>query len=268
LSVQKKRNCKTTKSISIPEGTEFVTLDWIIGGGFTVDTTSLMYGKWSDIPDEVDGYIQPSEELISTFYDKVDGENGFKANSIRIAPGGRHGITSRWFNKNQGINRLKLGPIYTSSIETYDFKQGDEIAVFAIAQLDKHWVDKPTDEVVSPPNLNTPQSHLVNARTNPKWKHYINDKVIEGRLEWFSIPVTINIGPPASITEETSVRISSVYVYQEKKKTILRSLFMAFGVVTIWTIIGFIIYKVRRRYIETKGREYLSILQESEKSVG
>ena len=41
LSIQKKRMCRTTKVVNIPEGTDFVTFDWIVGGGFTVDTTSV-----------------------------------------------------------------------------------------------------------------------------------------------------------------------------------------------------------------------------------
>ena len=225
----------------------------------------LLYGKWDDIPEEIDGYTQPSLATLYKLYNAIDGENGYEPDTIRLAPGGKHGKT-KWYNKNQFLHQLNLGPTYTSSIETSFYKEGDEIAIFAMAELDGDFVDKPKDEVVKP-NI-PPQSHLVNARTNINYKKTLNEKIIQGRRTWFSIPITIKISPPSSITEETSVRISSVYIMQERKKTILESFIMACGVVLVWSVIGVVVYKLRRKYIEARGKEYLSILQESEQSVG
>ena len=71
------------------------------------------------------------------------------------------------------------------------FKAGDKIAVFAIAKLDQGWTEQPSGDDVK---LRVPpMSHVVNARTNVNWQHSSTRKVIQGRQEWFSIPLTIVI---------------------------------------------------------------------------
>lgn len=50
--------------------------------------------------------------------------------------------------------------------------------------------------------------HVPNARTDPKYRSSSlgGDSVIQGRYDWFSVPLTVEIGHPESSTIETSVR--------------------------------------------------------------
>ena len=66
----------------------------------------------------------------------------------------------------------------------------DKIMVVASARVDSSWATQPDNIAPKKP----PQSHVVNARTNPDWHHESNGKHIHGRLDWFSIPLTIIIG--------------------------------------------------------------------------
>merc|ERR1712129_31544 len=92
---------------------------------------------------------------------------------------------------------------FSTKIKIDHFNEGDEIAVFASAKLDQFWATQP-DKMK--PNV-PPQSHFVNARTNKYWTHKRGDQIIEGKIEWFSIPVTIVIGPKGSELQELSERL-------------------------------------------------------------
>lgn len=106
------------------------------------------------------------------------------------------------------------GTVFSATIDVSKFAVGDKIAVIATARVDQNWgksTDYITDRNIGP-KLG-PQSHVVNARTNPNWYHSTADgsKVIQGRLDWVSVPLTIikkdytNIVPvPAA--EELSLR--------------------------------------------------------------
>lgn len=68
---------------------------------------------------------------------------------------------------------------------------GDVIAIYALARTDQVWV---SGESQTPA-----QTNVVNARSNAQWSHIHADSadggsLIKGRLDWFSVPVTIEIG--------------------------------------------------------------------------
>ena len=64
---------------------------------------------------------------------------------------------------------------------------GDELIVIASAQVDQNWASQPLNMRPDVP----PQAHIVNARINPSWTHENNGKVIQGQLDWFSVPIKI-----------------------------------------------------------------------------
>jgi hypothetical protein len=70
------------------------------------------------------------------------------------------------------------------------FAAHDRIAVVVTARVDQSW--RQQGDNVSPKV--PPQSHMVNARTDPSWYHESGGKSIQGRVEWVSIPLTIVIG--------------------------------------------------------------------------
>jgi len=199
LTNRNKRSCMLTKVVSVPKDTNHVTIEWEVGGAITVDDTSLWFAKWSDLPEAFDGASNPPNAAIDKFY------NGEEMNIGRIAPGGKG--KTRWYRAETSSSSTKTaGPIFKASVPTSEYNEGTEIAVFAVVEADKSWENQPEDMI---PNV-SPQSHLVNARTNPEW--YYEDKsdtekVIQGRRQFFSIPVTLKITPPNSITEELSLRI-------------------------------------------------------------
>jgi hypothetical protein len=83
------------------------------------------------------------------------------------------------------------GPIFTGKITIPEgLKTLDQLVVIASARVDQSWTKLRSN--VKP--LMDPQSHIVNARTNPDWYHESAGKKIIGRLDWFSIPLTVVIG--------------------------------------------------------------------------
>jgi hypothetical protein len=99
---------------------------------------------------------------------------------------------------------------FAASIDVSQFQPGDKLAVFAYAQVDQDWARQL--ERALPPL--PPQSHIVNARTNPDWYHekssevsgFDGGRIIEGRINWYSVPVTIIVTDPDAASLELSLR--------------------------------------------------------------
>jgi hypothetical protein len=98
-------------------------------------------------------------------------------------------------------------PMFFASIDTSMFQPGDTIAVFASARLDQGWSKVPDG---AKPNI-APQSHVVNARTNPEWRHESAGKIIQGRQDWYSIPLTLVISDESD--DPTTVELSDRFTY-------------------------------------------------------
>lgn len=81
--------------------------------------------------------------------------------------------------------------LFSVSVDLSHYKVGDVIAIYSLARTDQDWL---AGESSIPA-----QSNIVNARTNPQWLHIHANAIdggslIKGRLDWFSVPVTIEIG--------------------------------------------------------------------------
>lgn len=63
--------------------------------------------------------------------------------------------------------------------------------VIVRARVDQTWNSAPDNTV---PIGFAPQSHLVNARTNPNWTMRNAGKMVQGRLDWFSEPMNVVFG--------------------------------------------------------------------------
>jgi len=244
LTNRNKRSCMSTKVVSIPEGTDHVTIEWEVGGAITVDETALWFAKWSDLPNTFDGGSNPPNSAIDKFYAKE--ENGVG----RIAPGGKG--KTRWYRAETSSFSADLaGPTFKAAVPTSEFKQGAEIAVFAVVETDKSWENQPEDIM---PNI-SPQSHLVNARTNPDWYYEDSsdtEKIIQGRRQFFSVPVTLKIAPINSMTEELSLRI-----HDDGKTTmqiIERDSVDGLAVFAVIVILAYLAYVGRKYYLKRKER--------------
>ena len=80
---------------------------------------------------------------------------------------------------------------FSVSIDLSHYKVGDVIAIYSLARTDQDWVIGDSSVPA--------QSNIVNARTNPQWYHVHANSIdggslIKGRLDWFSVQVTLEIG--------------------------------------------------------------------------
>ena len=164
-------SCQHTKTVAVPHNSRKVIVQWSVGGSLTVDATSLVYAKWDDLQAAsfTDCETQPDKTVAAL-----------------LKEGTAIGATSG--NTQFSATTNAPSPPFSASIDISDFEPGDQIAVFAKAVVDQDWTTNAEAVVPDVP----PQSHIVNARTNPNWHHQRADgKVIQGRLDWYSVPVTI-----------------------------------------------------------------------------
>jgi Zinc carboxypeptidase len=174
-------NCRDTRKVSVPiPVSKKVQVKWTVGGALEINDIGLWYAKWDDVSINCDDH-----QSIDTIKDSMQ---------VGTIIGSKTGTGK--FSKS-GQSEAFVGTIDISS-----FKPGDEIVVVAHAIVDSSWAQT-TEE--SKPSL-LPQSHVVNVRTNPDWYHQLEQKIIQGRLEWFSSPVTIVIGKEDSVAWEESSR--------------------------------------------------------------
>ena len=175
------KSCVDTKAVMVARNAEKVDIEWTVGGAFTIDNTELWYGKWDDVSNEVECWTQPSSthNLKRIVGDTLKGTGFFSAEGSQPSPE----------NSASGM-RMTNGPLFRASIPLEEFKKGDKILVMASAKVDQSWKNQPKDIL---PKM-TPQSHIVNARTDPSYHHESNGKHIQGRTDWFSVPLTVVIG--------------------------------------------------------------------------
>lgn len=184
------RSCQSTKTVSVPANSRKAVLQWVVGGALTVDQTQVWYAKWSDVPsDKLDCLNQPTMNDIKEL---------MKAGTtISDAKG------SGRFNPNDA-----QAPFSASIDFSSGFAVGDKLVVVVSARVDQKWIEPKEGAQPALP----PQSHLVNVRTNSSWYHTSGGKVVQGRLDWFSAPLTIVLrdddktGEPSAI--ETSDRFN------------------------------------------------------------
>lgn len=188
------RSCMDTNGFNIPSIAGDVFLRWVVNGGFTIDETGLLFAKWDDLPEGIDGDNQPTRTAMDTLMKVINNDDD--ADKRILTVGTSNGRT-RWHESKADprpsftATGLLQTATFSASINIRGFAPGDKIAVFAFGRLDSSWSMPPSDEYA--PEL-PPQSHLANARTNPSWKHEYAGQVIEGRTHWFSTPVTLVLG--------------------------------------------------------------------------
>jgi hypothetical protein len=171
--------CKTTKTVAVPHDSRTVTIEWTVGGSLVVDKSTLFYAQWdSSLEAVLDCEEQPDMTKLEP---KLSAATSLGATSGNTQFAGAH------------AERIPA-TVFSASIDLSQFRAGDEIAVVATARVDQKWGS--ANDIVSGidvgPRLG-PQSHVVNVRTNANWYHTKPDgsKVIQGRLDWVSIPLTI-----------------------------------------------------------------------------
>jgi hypothetical protein len=176
------QSCQKSKLVMVPSNAAEVHIEWTVGGAISIDKTEVWFAKWDDVP-KLDCLTQP-ESLT-----------GFTKGTIINASNGT-GVFSRAGsypspNLSKTGTLPSLGPVFRATIAIPEgLNTMDQLVVIASARVDKDWAIPPANVA---PNV-SPESHVANARTNPDWYHESAGKVIKGRLDWYSIPLTIVIG--------------------------------------------------------------------------
>ncbi|TMW65360.1 hypothetical protein Poli38472_008002 [Pythium oligandrum] len=132
-----------------------VTFNWEVLGAVTVDDTHLKISKTADF----------NETELTAF---------------------QTGVT-RWYHPDMATSSATNKGLFKHSVT---FKEPGTYYVQAVATVDQNWLKQGTGKDVPVPNV-PPQTHVVNARTNPSWSYSNNGKTVQGQLEWASPVATI-----------------------------------------------------------------------------
>jgi Zinc carboxypeptidase len=183
------RSCQKTKSVMVPQNSGHAVIEWTVGGAIHVDSTEVFFAKWNDIPeDQLDCLNQPKSMMGFLKGNMAGPMNGTAA----FSRAGAHPSSEQATETRTSAGQVPtMGPIFRATIDIPDsWKKLEQIVVVVAARVDQTWAEQPSNVAPKLP----PQSHVVNARTNPDWHYESAGKHIQGRLNWYSIPVTIIIG--------------------------------------------------------------------------
>ena len=195
------RTCQVSKAVMIPANAKQVEIEWSVGGAIHIDDTKVIYAKWSDVPEsELDCLSQPTALegfLNGSAIGTNNGTSYFSSSGSHPRP-----------DDSKTGSKPSFGPLFRASIAIPSgMKPHDQLVVVALARVDQSWKNQPENIAPGLP----PQSHIVNARTNLNWKHESAGKYITGRLDWYSIPLTIVIGEYRdSIGTQGDLQVSTV----------------------------------------------------------
>jgi hypothetical protein len=240
------QNLIDSKIMMIPPGQKLTTIAWTAGGGITVDKTELVYGKLDDNsqividPEEKDFDLRVFPQRASTM---TSGPTRWSLNWQDSF----EGFPSGWEDQSQ--------PLYFASIDTSQLNPGDKIIAYVVARFDQNWKQVPNQ--AEPENI-YPLSHVVNARTNPEWRHENAGKVIQGKIEFVSLPMVLIIGnePDGYVTDLSDRLIihGNNSGPSQRKSSNALPLTVVMVAVTI-TIVGFaLVYYTRRLFRKKKWK--------------
>ena len=226
--------CTHTKSMRLPESssTNNVTVTWTVGGAFNVDETAILYGEWSKLDKKIfNCAARPTKSELDAFFsilrdfEEMEGESEEQMETEVTFTPIQSGST-RWHISQRNADTF-IPPETTFSVmlDLSRYKIGDRIAIYALGRVDQNWLH--AQDETSSDNL-PPQSHLVNARTNPEWIIYqsgfdsADRSMIKGQLDFFSVPVTIEIEDRPGFFEasdiiESSIRLTDTAIIEEEE---------------------------------------------------
>lgn len=175
---QDSQSCRKNPVLNIDSNSDPIVISWKVGGALQVDETALWLGRWDDVPaSTLNCFSQPT----------VANTEILRKNSV-------------FLNSSSGLGNIAStgkGTTFVATIDPTAVSAGGEFYILASARVDQAWNNLP--EGVQPPV--PPQTHLANVRTNPSWYHESERNIVQGRLDWLSVPITI----VASIPEKVAV---------------------------------------------------------------
>jgi hypothetical protein len=181
------RTCDDMPVIMIPKNLQDLQIEWSVGGALSVDDTTLWFAKDTDDARAVfDCISQPDTATLQGIFTMATPHG---------ATNGTAYFSSTGPVPHPSISKTDiepaLGPIFAATMDVLGLNPLDRLLVVATARVDQSWTE--TTHNVGPAGM-APQAHIVQARTNPNWHHESNNKVVQGRLDWWSMPVAIVVG--------------------------------------------------------------------------
>ena len=236
--------CQNTKIMSISSQEKEATITWVVGGGFTVDFTNLFYAHWDDIPISIDCNTHPLHDELGSVFQSTPASNGI----------------TKWHTDSVNIGQNVT--VFKASLDISQFKPGDKIAVFATARLDQGWTKQPENDITAPNLL--PMSHIVNARTNDDYYHSSAGRIIHGRKDWFSIPLTIHVSKDVEEGQvsEVSNRFIIPYIplheehHNDNNNDENSSVSPLVTIIALSIAVTFTMYKIVKRFVFIKPYSY------------
>lgn len=130
--------CQRTKGVMIPQNAETVVVEWTVGGALDMDETSLVYGKWSDLPDgAVSCMTQPDIDKLSVLTSALD--------QSAINGTGYFSRNGPYPTESQSGSNDVLGTIFRATLDVSNYKPHDELVVLARARVDQSWQKQPAN---------------------------------------------------------------------------------------------------------------------------
>eukprot|EP00977_Amphora_coffeiformis_P020019 scaffold7805_cov153-Amphora_coffeaeformis.AAC.3 len=181
--------CQRAKHVVVPRDSKKVTIQWEVGGSLTIEDTRVWYAKWSDLSDDkLDCLNQPKEDITKWMREGT---------AISKSSG-----TTRFAQQQAGFSH------FSASIDISGYQPHDLIVVLVSATVDQEWGQMPNKYFL--PKNTPPRSHMANARTNSEW-HYestTSGHIVQGRVVWFSDPLTVELSEIKSATSVKTVELS------------------------------------------------------------
>lgn len=165
------RTCMTsTRNVNVADRST-PSISWTVGGAISVDETQAWVARWKDLPeDKFDCIAQPSAADVEKYMVKVDVTTATSGGG-RFSPSGE--------------------TLFRAKLDIDAFGLGDDLMVLVGAKVDSAWATVPS--IAAPATILTPQTHIVQARTNSSWLFTDNGKVVQGSEFWYSSPLTLTV---------------------------------------------------------------------------
>jgi hypothetical protein len=193
-----------------------VMLSWDVGGATAVDGTQIIVGYWNETKHthaagfgweahklrEVYGAVPnvhqdraPTTESVLTDTTMLSGPTRWSGGSVQ-APDDQgvmeaHELTLDTADGMDDREKWPFQPRWSACVVLPDAvaDSNDDFFVMARARVDSEWATVLNGE--PNPRDMKPQSHWVNARTNEAWNRTKNGHIVQGQLDWYSVPLRI-----------------------------------------------------------------------------
>ncbi|KAL4109470.1 hypothetical protein PRIC1_001170 [Phytophthora ramorum] len=161
--------CNVSECIAADPAQSKLQVAWEVLGALTVDST----------------HVQVSTSAT------------FEDDSILVETSTQKGTTRRFYEFASDSSQAVAANVDTMGTSLFvtciDLRNitSDKLYIRAVTTVDQDWRTQATGDDVPSPHV-PPQSHLVNARTNPDWDFEWNGHRVKAALEWTSPVITVS----------------------------------------------------------------------------